>query len=72
MNDLTQEIQNKLFWKHIIITVILCFTICFITYQVKDWLTIETTLEADVGQDGNINIIDNILGDLNGESKNHY
>lgn len=61
-----REIQKTLFWKHIIITIFICFTVCFAIYHIKDWLTVETALEAEVGNDGNINIIDNILGDING------
>lgn len=67
-----QDTQKILFWKHIIITALICFSLCFLAYQANDYFSEKVTLEAETNRDGNINIVDNLLGDNYGENKNNY
>ena len=56
--------QKRMFWKHIIITAMICFSLCFIAHKVDSWLSVTATIDAETDDNGNISIIDNILGDI--------
>lgn len=63
------EKQKILFWKHIIITALVCFSICFLAYQANDYFSEHITIFADTEGEGNINTI---LGEGNyGEIENY-
>lgn len=66
-----EQIQKRLFWKHIIITVAICFTVCFLAFQANDYFSEKITIEAETDDNGNINIFDVLMGDKYGESKNY-
>ena len=60
------NMQKRLFWKHIIITAMICFSLCFIAYKIDSLFSFMATIDAETDDNGNISIIDNLLGDING------
>jgi len=65
------ETQKVLFWKHIIITALVCFSFCFALYQANDYFSEHITVEADTVADGDITVVNSLIGGQNnGEIKN--
>lgn len=62
--------QKLLFWKHVIITAFICFTLCYLAYQANDYFSEHITLEAETNAQGDITLINSLIGAQNGEIKN--
>lgn len=60
------ETQKVLFWKHIIITALVCFAFCFALYQANDYFSEHIVIESETHDNGDINLSGNIIGGING------
>lgn len=58
--------QKLLFWKHIIITALICFAFCFALWQVNDYFSEHITIETETQNSGDVNFLGNRIGDNNG------
>ena len=64
--------QKLLFWKHVIITALICFSFCFALCQAKDYFSEHITIETQTDDNGDVLFDGNHIGGYYGQSEDNY